>query len=136
MALLACKSETMDVLAEALLAAELDHPYDTARLPPEALRELFEAIAVLRAIVPFATLRLLGRLAGDGRLEVRARVAEALGRFAADYPDPVAPLLARLACDTSRRVRAAAAESIAELLPDADDPWQLIDSAPPARPHG
>ena len=128
MALLARKTDTTDVLAAALVAAELDEPCDTARLSPDALRELFDAIPELRVAVPYATLRLLGRLANDPRVEVRARVASALGWLVEPYPDRVETLLLLLACDTSRKVRRAAAESLADLLPAVNDPWKLIET--------
>jgi hypothetical protein len=128
MALLARRTETGDVLAEAILAAELGEPCDPTRLSPEALRELFDAIGELRVAVPYATLRLLGRLGSDPRVEVRSRVARALGWFVEPYPEDVERLLLLLACDTSRKVRRAAAESLADLLPAVDNPWKLIES--------
>ncbi|HEX8953810.1 MAG TPA: HEAT repeat domain-containing protein [Polyangia bacterium] len=128
MLLLARKNSTSsDPLATALLAAELGEAYDTARLPSEALRELFSAVARLHVSVPYATLRLLSRLANDGRADVRARAARALGTFVESHPERVEELLLVLACDASRRVRAAAAESLADLIPRSNDPWELIE---------
>src|SRR5690242_15800719 len=63
-------------LAAALCSAELGEPQPTQRMPIDALRELFQSAALLRASVPFATVQLLAQLAGDGRVEVRAGVAE------------------------------------------------------------
>lgn len=127
MPLLARKTSTHDFLAAALLAAELGEPYDTGRLPPEQLRELFASVHELRVSVPYAALRLLARLASDGRVDVRTQAARALGRFVDAYPERVEELLMVLACDSSRKVRAAAAETLAALIPVADDPWQLIE---------
>src|SRR5579884_2363157 len=87
MSLLARKISTTDVLAAALLAAELGEPYDTQRIDGEALRELFSSMAELHVSVPFATLRLLGRLANDARVDVRAETARALGWFVDQYPE-------------------------------------------------
>ena len=116
-----------DRLAEALLAAELGEPGDTQRLPTAVLRELFAAISELHTSLPYATLKLLARLASDGRVDVRADTARALGWFVDSYPDRVEELLLLLACDTSRKVRAAAAESLADLIPRSNDPWELIE---------
>ena len=129
MPLLARKNLTSeDPLAAALLAAELGDSYDTQRLPSEALRELFTSMNDLHVSVPYATLKLLSRLANDGRVEVRTETARALGWFVDTYPDRVEELLLLLACDTSRKVRAAAAESLADLIPRANDPWELIET--------
>lgn len=127
MPLLARKKDPTDVLAGALLAAELGEPTDTARLSADVLRELFESIAELRVAVPYATIKLLSRLASDGRVEVRAQTARALGWFAEIYPDRVEELLLVLSCDASRKVRHAAAESLADLLPVVDDPLQMLE---------
>jgi HEAT repeat protein len=128
MHLLARKSSTTeDALAAALLAAELGDSFDTQRLSPEALRELFSSLAELHVSVPYATLKLLSRLTNDGRVDVRAATARALGWFVEAYPHRVEELLLVLACDTSRKVRSAAAESLADLIPRANDPWQLIE---------
>jgi len=128
MPLLARKNSTSeDPLAAALLAAELGEPCDTQRLPSEALRELFSSMADLHVSVPYATLRLLARLANDGRVEVRAQAARAIGWFVDSHPDRVEELLLLLTCDSSRKVRAAAAESLADLIPRANDPWGLIE---------
>lgn len=128
MPLLAPTLATGDALAEALLAAELDEPADTAALRDLELRELFDNIVDLRVAVPYATLRLLGRLANDGRADVRAETARALGWFVEPYPGAVEALLLPLACDSSRKVRAAAAETLADLIPVADDPYRVIEN--------
>jgi HEAT repeats len=122
------KSSTTDSLAAALLAAELGEPYDTPRMPNEALRELFTSMNELHVSVPCATVKLLSRLANDGRVEVRAHTARALGWLVDAYPQRVDELLLLLACDTSRKVRAAAAESLADLIPSANDPWEIIEA--------
>jgi HEAT repeats len=119
-------ASTVDVLPTALLAAELGEPFDQRRLGPDALRELFASIAELRVSVPYATLELLGRLASDRRVDVRAQAARALGWFVDIYPQRVEELLLVLSCDDHRKVRTAAAESLADLLPRAPDPWELI----------
>jgi hypothetical protein len=67
-------------------------------------------------------------LANDGRVDVRAETARALGWFVDAYPERVEEMLLVLACDTSRKVRAAAAESLADLIPRANDPWELIET--------
>jgi hypothetical protein len=128
MPILARKMSTTDVLAAALLAAELGEPCDTQRLPAEALSELFSSMNELHSSIPFATMRLLSRLASDGRVDVRAQAARALGWFVDAYPDRVEELLLVLACDSSRKVRAAAAESLADLIPAANDPWSIIEA--------
>jgi len=102
-------------LAAALCSAELGEPQPTQRMPIDALRELFQSAALLRGSVPFATVKLLAQLAGDGRVEVRAGVAEALGAYVDLYPDRIGPLLTRLAADVSRKVRQSAASSLALL---------------------
>jgi len=122
------KLTTDDPLAAALLAAELSESYDTQRLPSSALRELFSSMNELHVSVPYATLKLLSRLAMDGRVDVRTETARALGWFVDSYPERVDELLLLLACDTSRKVRAAAAESLADLIPRANDPWELIEA--------
>jgi HEAT repeat protein len=101
-------------LAAALCSAELGEP-QPQRMPIDALRELFQSAALLRASVPFATVKLLAQLAGDGRVEVRAGVAEALGAYVDLYPDRIGQLLTRLAADMSRKVRQSAATSLALL---------------------
>ena len=121
------KLTTEDTLAAALLAAELGEPFDAQRLPVEALQELFSSLSELHVSVPYATLKLLSRLANDGRVDVRAQAARALGWFVDHYPERVEELLLLLACDSSRKVRAAAAESLADLIPRANDPWELIE---------
>jgi hypothetical protein len=121
------KLTTEDALAAALLAAELGEPCATDRLPAEALRELFASIDELHVSVPYATLKLLARLACDGRSDVRAQTARALGWFVDAYPERIEELLLLLACDSSRKVRAAAAESLADLIPRSNDPWELIE---------
>src|SRR5689334_3014162 len=104
MPLLARKNSTSeDPLAAALLAAELGEPCDTQRLRSESLRELFSSMAELHVSVPYATLRLLARLANDGRVEVRAQAARAIGWFVDSHPDRVEELLLLLACDSSRK---------------------------------
>lgn len=129
MALLARTNLTSeDTLAAALLAAEMGEPFDAQRLPLEALHELFSSLEELHVSVPYATLKLLSRLANDGRVDVRAETARALGWFVDQYPDRVEELLLVLACDSSRKVRAAAAESLADLIPRANDPWELIET--------
>lgn len=126
--MLARKTSTTDALAAALLAAELGEPFDTQRLPAEALRELFTSMNELHVSVPYAALKLLSRLANDGRVDVRAHTARAIAWFVESYPRRVDELLLLLACDTSRKVRAAAAESLADLIPRANDPWAVIES--------
>ncbi|HEY2743810.1 MAG TPA: HEAT repeat domain-containing protein [Polyangia bacterium] len=116
-----------DALAAALLAAELGEPHLASRLSSDVLRELFSSVPELHLSVPYATLKLLARLACDGRTEVRAQTARALGWFVDAYPDRIEELLLLLACDSSRKVRAAAAESLADLIPRANDPWELIE---------
>jgi len=128
MPLAARKTSTEDVLAQALLAAELGEAYDPARLTPETLRELFTSVAELHTSVPYATLKLLARLASDERAEVRAQTARSLGWFVDTYQQRVEELLLLLACDSSRKVRAAASESLADLIPVANDPWELIET--------
>lgn len=129
MPILARKNSTSDdPLAAALLAAELGEAFDTQRLPSEALRELFSSMAELHLSVPYATLRLLARLASDGRADVRAEAARAIGWFVDSHPDRVEELLLLLACDSSRNVRAAAAESLADLIPRSNDPWEIIET--------
>ena len=87
MPLLARKNlTTEDLLAAALLAAELGDSFDTQRLPSDALRELFASLNELHVSVPYATLKLLSRLANDGRAEVRAETARALGWFVDALP--------------------------------------------------
>lgn len=119
---------TTDALAAALLAAELGEPCDTQRLGADALRELFTSMNELHVSVPYATLKLLSRLANDGRVDVRMQTARSLGWFVEAYPKRVEELLLLLACDSSRKVRAAAAESLADLIPRANDPWAIIES--------
>jgi HEAT repeat protein len=127
MPLLARKISTNDDLADALLAAELGEPGDTGALGSAVLDELFDSMTDLHVSVPYATLRLLGRLASDGRADVRARAARALGWFVDAYPRRVEELLLPLACDSSRKVRTAAAEALADLIPVATDPWKLME---------
>jgi HEAT repeat protein len=119
---------TEDKLAVALLAAELGEPCAIEKLRPETLHEFFSSLAELHVSIPYATMRLLGRLASDGRSEVRAAAARGLGWFVDAYPKRVEELLLVLACDSSRKVRAAAAESLADLIPRANDPWELIET--------
>lgn len=128
MPMLARKNSTTDVLAAALLAAELGEAFETQRLPTEALRELFSSMTELHVSVPFAALKLLSRLANDGRVDVRTETARAVGWFVDSYPRRVEELLLLLACDSSRKVRAAAAESLAHLIPRANDPWAIIET--------
>jgi len=66
---------TEDKLAVALLAAELGEPCAIEKLRPETLHEFFSSLAELHVSIPYATMRLLGRLASDGRSEVRAAAA-------------------------------------------------------------
>ncbi len=120
-------STSSDPLATALLAAELGESLDTQRLSSDTLCELFTAMSELHVSVPYATLRLLERLCQDGRVDVRAQAARALGWFVASHPERVEELLLVLACDGSRKVRAAAAESLADLIPRSNDPWELIE---------
>jgi hypothetical protein len=122
------KLPTADVLASALLAAELGEPCDTQRLPMEVLQELFSSVGELRVSVPYATLKLVARLANDGRVDVRAQAARALGWLASVYPEGVEELLLMLACDTSRKVRQAAGESLADLLACARDPAAVVEA--------
>ena len=103
-------------MAAALCAAELNEPFDLQHTPSVMLAELFIAVHRLRDLVPYATFRLLGRLAGDSREELRVGVARSLAAFVELYPARVEELLLALGCDSCRRVRAAAAETLAELL--------------------
>src|SRR6478735_2331905 len=98
------KLQKHDALAAALLAAEMDEPYAYHRLPITAIVELSESVKTLRVSVPFATLRLLARLAEDERAEVRLHIARILTWFADLYPDRVEQLLMPLACDANKRV--------------------------------
>jgi hypothetical protein len=113
-------------LIEALCAAELGEPCDLSRIPSDALHELFAQAPRLRRSVPFAAVRLLGRLATDGRADVRADVAHALAWFVEAYPDRIEELLLLLACDPSRKVRHAAAVTLAHLLPRVSNPGRMI----------
>jgi hypothetical protein len=116
-----------DLLATALLAAELGEPFRYDQLSTSAIQELFESIGGLRASVPFATLGLLAHLALDERAEVRARVARALPFLADRYPERVERLLIPLACDVTRPVRAAAAQALAALIEASTAPRSLIE---------
>jgi hypothetical protein len=112
----------------------MGEPYDLARMPIDALRELFSSTAQLRESVPYATLCLLGRLACDTRLEVRTQVALALADFVTTYPERVNELLRLLSCDSARRVRHAASLTLAVLLPRVHDPKRVIADWESARP--
>jgi hypothetical protein len=114
-------------LTGALCAAELGEPCDLARLPVDALHELFAAAPWLRRSVPYATVRLLGRLATDARVDVRAQVAAALAYFVDLYAERIEELLLVLSCDPSRKVRHAAALTLAELLPRVPNPTRTIE---------
>ena len=116
-----------DALALALCAAELNEPFDLVHTPASALAELFGAVGQLRAIVPFATVRLLARLSSDERDEIRVGVARGLAAFVDVYPDRVEELLLPLACDPARRVRAAAADTLAKLLAAVPDVEAVIE---------
>ncbi len=116
-----------DPLATALCAAELGEPFDLEHAPASLTRELFAAVPKLRVCVPFATLRLLARLQGDDRAEVRLGVARALPWFAELYPSRVEELLLPLSCDANAKVRAATVETLADLLELADDPGPIIE---------
>ena len=116
-----------DALSAALLAAELNEPFDLVHTPSVVFAELFTAVQVLRKSVPFATFRLLRRISCDDRDELRVGAARALANFAEIYPDRVEELLLPLACDPSRRVRNAAAETLARLLtvaPELPERWR------------
>jgi hypothetical protein len=116
-----------DPLSAALLAAELNEPFDLTQTPPVVFAELFASVKALRASVPFATFRLLSRLASDTRDLLREGAARALTGFTEIYPARVEETLLILACDSSRRVRTAAAETLARLLPlvpDIADRWR------------
>src|SRR4051794_385901 len=63
--------QTEDTVAAALLAAELNEPFDLVHAPPFAFAELFGNVRQLSALVPFATFRLLARLSCDDRDEIR-----------------------------------------------------------------
>lgn len=112
----------------ALCAAELGEDFDLGKLQPDALRELFAAMPQLRVSVPYAAMRLLGRLATDGRVEVRTQSARALQWFVELYPEKLEELLLLLACDPARKVRQAAVETLAALLPRVGDPERLIET--------
>jgi hypothetical protein len=116
-----------DTLAAALCAAELNEPFDLVHTPSLAFAELFGNVQQLRTLVPFATFRLLSRLGGDERDEVRAGAAKALQSFVDVYPDRVEDVLLQLACDPVRRVRNAAAETLAKLLRVLPNPTELVD---------
>jgi hypothetical protein len=102
-------------LTRALCAAELGEPQNLERLPVDALHQLFSSLAPLREAVPFATMCLLAELASDRRVDVRLRVAEALGSFVDLYAERIEPLLHRLINDVSRKVRWAATASLGAL---------------------
>jgi cyclophilin family peptidyl-prolyl cis-trans isomerase/HEAT repeat protein len=80
-----------------------------------------ETAAVIGHLADARTLDLLGRLAGDGAAEVRARAAQAFGTLALDLPgerDVEAESLkrlSRLVSDDSPKVRAAAAWGLGAL---------------------
>jgi HEAT repeat protein len=116
-----------DLLSAALCAAELNEAFDLDHTPSLVWAELFANVYRLRDLVPCATLRLLGRLAGDARDEVRVGAARALGAFTDSDPDRVETALLPLACDPSRRVRAAAAETLGLLLRAIGDVSDLIE---------
>jgi hypothetical protein len=116
-----------DPLATALCAAELGEPFDLEHAPPSLTRELFQAVPKLRVCVPFATMRLLARLAADDRAEVRLGVTRALPWFAELYPSRVEELLLLLACDANAKVRAATVETLADLLELSDDAWPIVE---------
>ena len=116
-----------DVLSSALCAAELNEPFDLDHTPSVVWTELFGSVEILRALVPCATLRLIGRLASDERDEIRVGAARALGSFVGADPERVESLLLPLACDSSRRVRTAAAETLGKLLAALDDADELIN---------
>jgi hypothetical protein len=120
-------SSRQDTIAAALCAAEANEPFDLVHVPSGAFSEFFGAVHRLRALVPFATFRLLTRLVNDERDELRVGAAHALAFFADLHPDPVEALLLPLACDSTRRVRAAAAETLAWLLRLLPDPEPLIE---------
>lgn len=111
-------------LADALYAAELGEPCDLG--DPALVRELFRAMPQLRVTVPYAALRLVERLTGDLRAEVRLDAARALPWFTDLYPDRVERVLWALAGDSSRRVRAACAVALGDLLESVVDPWAVI----------
>jgi hypothetical protein len=115
-----------DPLASALLAAEMGEPFDFRALSTPSVRELFDAVSVLRVSVPYATLHLLEKLADDFRADVRAGVAKSLPWFADVYADRVERLLVPLASDESRKVRGSAVEALADLLESTHAPWTLI----------
>jgi hypothetical protein len=102
-----------DALAAALCAAELGEP--TGPFSVELVTDLFAALPKLERTVPYATLRLLGRLSRDRRAEVRAAVARALPQFFPLYADEAEALLRRLAGDEHRGVRTTAADAFATL---------------------
>src|SRR5581483_890728 len=116
-----------DPLAAALCAAELGEPFDLDHASTDLWRELFSAVPKLRVCVPFATLRLWARLAGDPRAEVRIGVARALPWFAEAYPERVEEILLPLACDSSGKVRAASVGALTDLLELSADPWPIIE---------
>jgi hypothetical protein len=116
-----------DPLAAALCTAELGEPFDLDHASTELLRELFAAVPKLRVCVPFATLRLLARLAGDPRAEVRLGVARAMPWFAELYAERVEELLLPLACDSNSKVRAATVGALADLLELSADPWPIVE---------
>jgi hypothetical protein len=126
MALAALQRCADDPLSCALVAAEIGEPFDLARAP-SLIDELLAAVPALRACVPYATVRLVARLARDERADVRARVARALPCFVDLYPQRVDELLLELACDPARRVRAATANALAEVLLTCRAPDALVE---------
>lgn len=115
-----------DPLASALVAAELEAPLDFARFPPSFLRELFQSAPQLSERVPYAAIRLLGRVASACGPEIRIEVARALRYFGGRYRETVEAVLVSLALDGQKKVRTAAAHALAHLLLTSHDPRAVV----------
>jgi hypothetical protein len=92
MGLAAAAARAEDLVAEALVAAEMCEAFDSAMLPLTELREFFAAVPALRASVPVATQRLLVRLRHDRRSEVRMAAARAMQSPSKPRRSPPPPL--------------------------------------------
>ncbi len=108
-------SRALEVLPEALFAAEMGEPYDFDRSALAYVDELFSAVPELRDKVPFATLRLLERLTDHALVSVRCQTANTLIHLESIYPEEVIRLLMKLAGDPARRVRKTATAKLEHL---------------------